>query len=450
MNLILITAFLLCSLSWVSVSGSESQTVEVQSGEDVTLKCSNMSKYDVVTFWFRLVKRTNISCISTISRSSAKPLFCDGISDGKFSMWSNTSTIFLQIKSVEVFDSGLYFCGFYEDGRPFFSLIHLKIKGSSDAHNDTDREHTKGCDGVAPLASMILGGVTVFLVVVIISLVVRNRKLQTADKEGQNPGQSESVASGDLNYAAVTFRPKARRREPEPNVVYAATRCWRVTTLHTMKSSSFVTLLGLFFRWLSVSGSESQTVEVQSGEDVTLKCSDMNQESLRFWFRLINRTEISCISVLPIKSDTPVYCVGFQDKRFEMSSNNSGVLLKIRGANVSDSGLYFCASYRSPLPTFSVIHLNVKVSFEPRGDLGSKHEKFDRAKLTIVILGAVTAFLVMVIIGLVVKLQTGQKKENPEQRENVVSGDLDYAAVKFQSKPRGREPEPNVVYAATR
>ncbi|XP_034532065.1 uncharacterized protein LOC117807110 [Notolabrus celidotus] len=224
MNLILITAFLLCSLSWVSVSGSESQTVEFQSGDDVTLKCSNMSKTDAITFWFRLLKRTNVHCISVMTRSTSIPVFCDGYGHGKFSMWSNTSTISLKIQSVELFDSGLYFCGFYADGRPSFSLIHLKIKGSSDAHDDTDSEHTKGCDGVAPLASMILGGVTVFLVVVIVGLVVRNRKLQTADKEGQNPGQSESVASGDLNYAAVTVRPKARRREPEPNVVYAATR----------------------------------------------------------------------------------------------------------------------------------------------------------------------------------------------------------------------------------
>ncbi|XP_044039088.1 uncharacterized protein LOC122869822 isoform X2 [Siniperca chuatsi] len=189
MNFTLITAFILCSLSWISVSVSESQTVEVQSGEEVTLLCSNISKYDTVTFWFRLVQRTKISCISVMIRSNSNASACDGYKNGKFEMRSNTSTLFLKIKQVDLSDAGLYFCGFYADARPIFSVIHLNIRGSDEPHDDVDSKCKKESDGIAKLTSVILGGLTVFLVMVIIGLVVKNRKLQTADEEEQNPEQ---------------------------------------------------------------------------------------------------------------------------------------------------------------------------------------------------------------------------------------------------------------------
>ncbi|XP_038587001.1 uncharacterized protein LOC119912087 [Micropterus salmoides] len=224
MNFTLITAFILCSLSWISVSVSESQTVEVQSGEDVTLLCSNISKYDAPTFWFRLVQRTNISCVSVMISSNSQVSFCDGYQNGRFEMSSNISAVFLKIKKVGPSDSGLYFCGFYVKAHPSFSVIYLDIKGSDEPHDDVDSKCEKESDGIAKLTSVILGGLTVFLVIVIIGLLVKNRTLQTAHKEEQNPEQTENVASDELNYAAVTFQPKGKRREREPNVIYAATR----------------------------------------------------------------------------------------------------------------------------------------------------------------------------------------------------------------------------------
>ncbi|XP_038586995.1 uncharacterized protein LOC119912083 isoform X1 [Micropterus salmoides] len=222
MNFTLITAFLLCSLSWISVSVSESQTVAVESGEDVTLLCSNISKNEAVTFWIRLVQRTNISCVSVMITSKSQATFCDGYQDGRFEMSSNISALFLKIKQVGLSDSGLYFCGFYVDGRPSFSVIHLDIKGSNESHDDVDSKCEKESDGIAKLTSVILGGLTVFLVTVIIGLVVKNRKLQTAHKEQQNREQRENVASNELTYTAVKFRAKAKRRDLETNVFNAA------------------------------------------------------------------------------------------------------------------------------------------------------------------------------------------------------------------------------------
>nr|XP_029138093.1 uncharacterized protein LOC110002639 [Labrus bergylta] len=245
MNQALIKAFLLCSLSWISVSGSESQTVEVQSGEDVTLMCSGMDDHVSVRYWLKLVKGTNIQCVSTMTSYNSEVTYHDGFSNHKFIMSSNTSTIFLKVRSVELNDSGIYYCGFNKDGRPFLTTIHLKIKGSNKADEDVDRTDcnlrsfkvfkrkmysdtmiflVEECGGAATLVSMILGALTLLLVMVVIGLGAKIRKLQTAAEERQNPGHTENVTSDELNYAAVTFRSKAKRRELEPNVLYAATR----------------------------------------------------------------------------------------------------------------------------------------------------------------------------------------------------------------------------------
>uniref|UniRef100_A0A3Q3GCZ6 Ig-like domain-containing protein n=1 Tax=Labrus bergylta TaxID=56723 RepID=A0A3Q3GCZ6_9LABR len=197
--------FLSLILCWISVSGSESQTVEVQSGEDVTLMCSGMDDHVSVRYWLKLVKGTNIQCVSTMTSYNSEVTYHDGFSNHKFIMSSNTSTIFLKVRSVELNDSGIYYCGFNKDGRPFLTTIHLKIKGKI-------------------ILNMILGALTLLLVMVVIGLGAKIRKLQTAAEERQNPGHTENVTSDELNYAAVTFRSKAKRRELEPNVLYAATR----------------------------------------------------------------------------------------------------------------------------------------------------------------------------------------------------------------------------------
>ncbi|XP_039677604.1 uncharacterized protein LOC120572373 isoform X1 [Perca fluviatilis] len=237
----LITALILCSISWISVSGSEShtETVEGRPGGEVTLTCSNPSNRDATTLWFRVVNRTKASWISMMASSTVKPLYSNGIQNGRFNMSTNISTLFLQIKHVDVSDSGLYFCGFYIGGRFNFSAIHFNVKDSDDSHDDADRKSESSdeshddnddrkcekSDGTAKLMSLILGALTVLLLMVIIGLVVKNQKLQKAANEEQNPQQPENRASEELNYAAVAFRPKTRKtREVEPNVVYASTR----------------------------------------------------------------------------------------------------------------------------------------------------------------------------------------------------------------------------------
>ncbi|XP_041841443.1 uncharacterized protein LOC121639908 [Melanotaenia boesemani] len=216
----LITASLLCSFSWVSVSVSGSQIVEVRPGENVSLSCSNMSKYDSPAFWFRLVDRNNVSCISVMYGGKGNPEYCDGFKDESFEMSSNIYTVFLKIKKVEISDSGLYFCGFYDSGRPVFSVVHFHVKGSHEPDNISS-DCQKKLDVDPKLLVGILAGLTVFFMTIIVGLVLQIKKLQKEKCLQTN----ENPDSDELNYATVTFdRQGRRRRELEPNVVYAATR----------------------------------------------------------------------------------------------------------------------------------------------------------------------------------------------------------------------------------
>ncbi|XP_071394007.1 uncharacterized protein [Centroberyx affinis] len=192
MSYTLVTALLLCNLSWIPVSVSESQTVEVQPGEEVTLMCTNISITPTHSEWFRLVNRSKPCCISSMYDSDKTASFCDGFQNGKFEMRSDVSTLFLKINQVDLSDSGLYFCGFYQDAQTVIvNATFLKVQGNGDFDDEVDDKSKKESDGITSLASVILGGVTVFLVMVIVGLVLKISQLQTAAKEELQPQRSE-------------------------------------------------------------------------------------------------------------------------------------------------------------------------------------------------------------------------------------------------------------------
>ncbi|KAF3697578.1 hypothetical protein EXN66_Car013258 [Channa argus] len=78
--------------------------------------------------------------------------------------------------------------------------------------------------------TVILGALIIILTVVVFVLAVKIRKFRTAVTE-HDPERNQNLGSDDLNYAALSFQAKPKRkhrptsdRKPEPNVVYAATR----------------------------------------------------------------------------------------------------------------------------------------------------------------------------------------------------------------------------------
>ncbi|XP_047194923.1 novel immune-type receptor 7b isoform X3 [Hippoglossus stenolepis] len=136
MNFTLLSA-ILCILSWISVSRCEYHVVEVQTGEEVTLLCTNYTSSLSYISWFRLENGSNTSHISSMFSLDTGASYFDGIEKEKFSMTSNVSNVFLQMKQVDLLDSGLYICGFNvdRDSRNFpavYSATYLKVKDEVD------------------------------------------------------------------------------------------------------------------------------------------------------------------------------------------------------------------------------------------------------------------------------------------------------------------------------
>ncbi|XP_032438133.1 uncharacterized protein LOC116732207 isoform X2 [Xiphophorus hellerii] len=202
-NFMQVTVILLCSHSWIC----ESLTVDVHPGEDITLFCSNISPSPTQTDWFRVVHGTKPSCISSMYGAEGEPSYCDGFHREKFIMSSNKTTFFLQIKQVDLMDSGLYFCGFYVKKHTVIGrATELIIKANRDSKDEGDSDNTT-----------------------VVVLAVKNRRLERASR--QQKERNENVDPDDLNYAALSFQAKAKKshrsgpqRDLEPHVVYAATR----------------------------------------------------------------------------------------------------------------------------------------------------------------------------------------------------------------------------------
>ncbi|XP_023009989.2 uncharacterized protein LOC101469911 [Maylandia zebra] len=228
-SFVLSTALFLSSLSWISVSGSEFQTMEVQLDEEVTLKCSNISSHPTQTDWFKVINRTKPSCIAAMYGSQGKASFCDGFRNGKFNMSSNNTSVFLKITQVDLSDVGLYFCGFYVNKHMVISnAVELRIQGGETNEGEGFKTE-KESDRMTHLLSTILGSLAGLLTIVVIILVFKIWKLQKVAE--QEPKSNKNVSSDDLNYAALNFQKNVQRnrrpvtqRELEPHVVYAATR----------------------------------------------------------------------------------------------------------------------------------------------------------------------------------------------------------------------------------
>uniref|UniRef100_A0A8C4DQN1 Immunoglobulin V-set domain-containing protein n=2 Tax=Dicentrarchus labrax TaxID=13489 RepID=A0A8C4DQN1_DICLA len=166
-------------------------------------------------------------------RSDKDVSFCDGFQNGKFKMSSNVSTFILQIKRVDLSDSGLYFCGLYIGTHTVISTanhLNVKVDGESDDEADCNTQIEEP-DGMTTLMSVILGGLTAVLTIVIIVLAVKIRKLQTAVKEEAQPERNKNLGSDQLDSAALKFLPQtirnrrsASERQVETHVIYAASR----------------------------------------------------------------------------------------------------------------------------------------------------------------------------------------------------------------------------------
>ncbi|XP_027893846.1 uncharacterized protein LOC114157184 [Xiphophorus couchianus] len=215
------TLALLSSFSWICVSGFRFHTAVAQPGEEVTLRCSNMSTYRSQVFWFKLDDGP-LGCISAMLNAESALTSYDPFQPDKFAMTSDSTNVSLRIRPLDANDSGLYFCGYYFDAFPaVFTATYLKVEGVS---VDSSEEP----DGPEHLLNWILGGIVIFLIIVIVGFIVKIRILYADRKTLQH---QENLDSHIMNYAALSFPPKTKsnrspvaERDLGTNVLYAATR----------------------------------------------------------------------------------------------------------------------------------------------------------------------------------------------------------------------------------
>ncbi|XP_032438059.1 uncharacterized protein LOC116732175 [Xiphophorus hellerii] len=205
-NIMQVTVILLCSHSWIC----ESLTVDVHPGEDITLFCSNISPSPTQTDWFRVVHGTKPSCISSMYGAEGEPSYCDGFHREKFIMSSNKTTFFLQIKQVDLMDSGLYFCGFYVKKHTVIGrATELIIKANRDSKDEGDSDNTKAAEQLMDLMPGILGSLTALLFVAVVVLAVKNRRLERASRLQKE--RNETLGSSDLHSALLRFFPNTEQ-----------------------------------------------------------------------------------------------------------------------------------------------------------------------------------------------------------------------------------------------
>lgn len=92
---------------------------------------------------------------------------------------------------------------------------------------------------------------------------------------------------------------------------------------------------------VSFSGCVFHSLSVHCGDNVTLQCANFTRHLMRvFWFKL-NANASSIASMKTSDSKATIYD-GFQNGKFNMSSDSVTLILTIKQVNSSDSGLYFC------------------------------------------------------------------------------------------------------------
>ncbi|CAB1351616.1 unnamed protein product, partial [Coregonus sp. 'balchen'] len=144
------------------------------------------------------------------------------------------------------------------------------------------------------------------------------------------------------------------------------------------------------------------------------------------WFKQVNGSEPVCISSMYGFNSTPDLHYGFQRSHFEMFSNNTTGFLTITKVEIADCGLYFCGLY----PHSHMFFVNAKVlKYQgPPNDVITCHlighcngtislvgEEVDGTMYLlplVVILGVVTAVLLIVILILVLKIRREAKAHN--------------------------------------
>uniref|UniRef100_A0A674ECV5 Ig-like domain-containing protein n=1 Tax=Salmo trutta TaxID=8032 RepID=A0A674ECV5_SALTR len=162
----------------------------VRSGENVTLQCINVLKTPGHVGWFKQVNSSEPMCITSMWSSLPTVYHQNGFQGKSMKMFMTKITIFLTITEVDVADSGLYFCGMFDNYFIFTNATVLKVQGHKDYDKDPTGHYEKGDeDGTMKLFLLvvILGVLTAVLLIIILILVLKVRRDSNRLNTGMEP-----------------------------------------------------------------------------------------------------------------------------------------------------------------------------------------------------------------------------------------------------------------------
>ncbi|XP_073764317.1 novel immune-type receptor 7b [Danio rerio] len=219
-------------------------TKTVYSGTTVSLLCSNILKESSYMAWFKQTDDSLPVCIATqyVGPNPADSIYLNGFQQTHIEMSVNAKFSTLRIISVDVSDSGMFYCGsFTGNHMNFHNQTQLVVVNATNhskediANTDYGTTEETSCRFFYTLTLISSGFIllpTVFAIVALIKLKKMKKKKEDA-KHSKNKKMNKQLQhkkqNEDLNYAALNLDKKSRRpvksmRTVEPNVVYAATR----------------------------------------------------------------------------------------------------------------------------------------------------------------------------------------------------------------------------------
>ncbi|KAK0156003.1 hypothetical protein N1851_001455 [Merluccius polli] len=195
--------------------------------------------------------------------------------------------------------------------------------------------------------------------------------------------------------------------------------------------------------WLVISLPDSKTVEVEQMGDVTLSCTNVSDSpTLTLWMRGDNTSKpIMISSVYGAVSSTVRYMDGFKQGRHVLEYNLFFINLTILQVEVSDSGWYFCLFYHET----KLVMVN-STFLKINGDDTSHKEDDTNSKsagnwIMVGGMGAVNVFLVLVILGLILKITHKSQLQRGPRWHNLFSVEFpseeeQKRSAKIQKQPR--------------
>ncbi|XP_045081815.1 uncharacterized protein LOC123492742 [Coregonus clupeaformis] len=190
----------------------------VHPGDNITLQCTNVLKVPGHVAWFKQVNDSEPLCIASMYTSELYVNHHNGFQSSHMEMLISNIIIFLTITEVDVADSGLYFCGLFQQYLIFTNMTVLTVQGNVFNHFSAV---TTGCYEIPFPLVLILGVVTAVLLIVIFILVLKiirdaNRHNTEPVSQTRGPGVSSTDAGEaleDLSDVEHVFLSEAGEEE---------------------------------------------------------------------------------------------------------------------------------------------------------------------------------------------------------------------------------------------